>query len=89
MKSKRTKRFKVLFAALPVSAQRDANEAYRHFRTDPAHPGLHFRQVNESLAVYSARVGIHYRALAIRREDHWLWFWIGTHAEYDRLLDRM
>jgi hypothetical protein len=39
--------------------------------------------------VYAARVGLHYRALAIRKPDYWLWFWIGTHADYDKLLAQL
>jgi hypothetical protein len=37
--------------------------------------------------LYSARVGIHYRAFGLPRQDGVHWFWIGTHGEYDRLVD--
>ena len=89
MRSKRTKHFRALFAALPASVQHEANEAYRRFQADPMHPGLHFKPVKAHSLVYAARVGLHYRVLAIRRPEHWLWFWIGTHAEYDKLLARL
>jgi hypothetical protein len=36
--------------------------------------------------VWSARVGSRHRALAIEVDDGLVWFWIGSHAEYDRLL---
>ena len=36
--------------------------------------------------MYSARVGLHYRTLGLPREGGVHWFWIGTHAEYDRLV---
>lgn len=36
--------------------------------------------------IYSARVGLGYRALAVREGGTWIWFWIGNHADYDRLL---
>jgi hypothetical protein len=49
VKSKRTKRFRALFEALPASVQEEANEAYRHFQMDPTHPGLHFRPVQAHL----------------------------------------
>ncbi len=29
---------------------------------------------------------MHYRALAVRISDGLLWFWIGTHAEYDDIV---
>jgi hypothetical protein len=89
VRSKRTRRFRELFEALPAEVQREANAAYARFRQNPRHPGLHFTQVHGAQAVYSARVGLHYRALAVRQPDHWLWFWIGTHAEYDRLLAQL
>jgi hypothetical protein len=40
----------------------------------------------EAGKLYSARVGLHYRALGLPREEGVHWFWIGTHAEYDRLV---
>lgn len=89
MRSKRTKQFRALYQALPESVRQQANYAYHLFAADPSHPGLDFKQVSKKGPTYSARVGIHYRALAVRRVDHWLWFWIGRHAEYDKLLDQL
>jgi len=89
MRSKRTKRFRELFKALPADVQQQANEAYRRFQADPTHPGLEFKQVSGKGPTYSIRVGIHWRALAIRQPDYWLWFWIGPHAEYDRLVKQI
>ena len=42
-----------------------------------------------ALSFTKARVARSYRAPAIREGDHWIWFWIGTHADYDRLLSTM
>ena len=50
---------------------------------NPRHPSLHFKQVGRFWAV---RVGLHYRAVAVEHEDNMLWFWIGSHADYDKLL---
>jgi hypothetical protein len=86
VKSKRTKAFRDLFAALPESVQRDAEAAYRQFQVDPSHASLRFRPAQAHKDVYLLRVGLHYRALALRQPDCWIWFWIGTHAEYDKLL---
>jgi hypothetical protein len=30
-----------------------------------------------------------YRALGVREGDEIIWFWIGSHADYDRLLSRL
>jgi hypothetical protein len=89
MNSRTTRRFRQLFAALPAHIQRQAREAYRLFRLDPAHPGLHFKQVHPDPPMYSARVGISYRALGVRDGGTVVWFWIGSHAEYDRILDQL
>jgi len=37
-------------------------------------------------AFWSARVGIRHRALAVEDGEHLTWVWIGTHEEYDRLI---
>lgn len=89
MKSKRTRRFHALFKELPESVQQQANEAYRLFKANPSHPGLSFKQVSSKGPTYSARIGLHYRALAIRKSGYYLWFWIGTHADYDKILSRL
>ena len=87
MKSRRTPQFKSLYARLPDDVQHDADEAYRQFVADNNHPGLNFKHLFGPL--YSARVGRSHRALAGREGDTWVWFWIGTHGEYDKLLDSM
>lgn len=89
MRSKRTKQFREMFTSLPMDVQQQANKAYRQFLADTAYPGLEFKQVSSNGPIYSARIGIHYRALAIKRPDYWLWFWIGSHAEYDQLLKQI
>lgn len=78
-----------MVSELPAHVQRQARAAYRPFQADPAHPGLHFKQVNASPFMDSARVGISYRALRTRDGDKVVWFWIGSHAEYDHLLAQL
>lgn len=75
--------------ALPEHVQQRAREAYRQFKDDPAHPSLRFKQVHATRPVFSARVGLGYRALAVREGDVVIWFWIGSHADYDQLLRRL
>jgi len=86
MISRRTSAFRGLFTALPEQVKRDADAAYKRFKTDSEHPSLRFHRVRAQDSVYSIRVGRHYRALALRQPDCWLWFWSGTHADYDKLL---
>lgn len=85
MHSSATRRFWRLFGQLPQDVQRDAKRAYRLFRENPAHPGLRFKKLEGEDALYSARIVLDYRALAVRKGDRVVWYWIGTHAEYDRL----
>jgi hypothetical protein len=87
--SRTTRRFRELLAALPESVRRQARRAYHLFRTDPNHPGLRFKQVHPTPPTYSVRVGIGYRAVGVRDGDVIVWFWIGTHADYDGLVARL
>jgi hypothetical protein len=54
--------------------------------SDPHHPSLRFRKLEGSEDRFSLRVGDHYRALGKRTADTMIWVWIGTHADYDRLV---
>ena len=74
------------FANLPRKIQERARAAYRRFQTDPSHPGLQFKQLHSNAPLWSVRVTASYRAVGIRKDDEIVWFFIGTHAEYDRLL---
>ena len=89
MTSRTTERFRRAFADLPDHIQRRARQAYRQFQDDPTHPSLRFKQVHSTRPIYSARVGLGHRALAVRDGDVLIWFWIGTHADYDSLLRQL
>jgi hypothetical protein len=84
-----TAAFRKAFADLPEDIQARAREAFQLFSENPAHPSLQFKQVHDSRPIYSARVTLHYRALATRSGEDWVWFWIGSHADYDNLLKRL
>lgn len=86
IESRATRRFWRLFANLPDGVQQDAKRAYRLFRTNPAHPGLRFKKLEGEDDVYSARIGLEYRTLAVMTKNRVVWYWIGNHAEYDRLI---
>lgn len=86
MNSRTTRRFRELLAALPAQVRAQAREAYRLFQQNPHHPGLRFKQVHLEPPVYSARVGISYRAVGVLDGDTVVWYWIGSHADYDQLL---
>jgi mRNA-degrading endonuclease RelE of RelBE toxin-antitoxin system len=74
------------FAKLPQRIQERARTAYRLFKADPFHPGLQFKRLHATLPLWSVRVTDSYRAVGIRSDEEIVWFFIGTHADYDRLL---
>ena len=84
--SRTTRAFREAFASLPNDARRQAQRAYWLFLRDPRHPSLRFKKVDEEGDVYSVRIGLGYRALGVMEGAMVAWFWIGSHAECDRLL---
>jgi hypothetical protein len=52
-------------------------------------PSLQFKRIHQRDPIYSARVTRGYRALGLLEDDEIAWFWIGTHAAYDRLLENL
>jgi hypothetical protein len=87
VKSRTTTSFRKLFANLPKQVQEQARGAYRQFKQDPYYPSLRFKKVHPQLPIYSARISKNYRAVGQLDEDTIIWFWVGSHAEYDRLLE--
>jgi len=71
------------YESLPKAVQKTADRNYQLLKANPKHPSLHFKKIDR---FWSVRVGIHYRALAVKVEDGLLWVWIGSHADYDKLL---
>jgi hypothetical protein len=87
MISKATKDFWKEYGKLPDSIQQLARKSFKLFQTDPSHPSLHFKKVHEDPIVFSARVSIQYRALGVRQDDFIIWFWIGNHDQYQKLIN--
>lgn len=86
MTSLTTPRFWAAYRELPVEVRDAARKAYALFRENPQYPSLQFKKVHEREPVYSVRVTIAYRAVGLLENDTITWFWIGSHADYDRLL---
>ena len=81
--------FFATYRALPDSVRQQARQAYALFQQDPHHPSLRFRQVHPTRPIFSARVGLHYRAVGLRQDNDIWWFWIGSHTDYDHLLNQL
>lgn len=89
MNSRVTEDFVAFFARLPVTVQKQARKSYRLWRTNPSHPGLHFKSIKGHDDVYSVRVSLGWRAVGLLEEGTINWFWIGSHADYDKLLAQL
>jgi len=74
------------YRQLPQHVQELADENYELLKANPNHPSLHFKKVGRTKQLWSVRLGEHYRALDVEKPDGILWFWVGSHAEYDALL---
>ena len=75
-----------LYRRLPLHVQAAADKSYAILKSDPKHPSLRLKKIGD---LWSVRVGIHYRAIGMdapHMDNAILWFWIGPHAEYDRLV---
>lgn len=83
MKHRATPNFWYLYRQLPSDIQELADRCYELLQQDPKYPSLHFKKVGR---FWSVRIGLYYRAIAVERNSDIVWFWIGSHPEYDRLL---
>lgn len=89
MISHTTTRFRKTFAELPEEIRRQAKEAYKLFKRNPYHSSLRFKQVHPRKPIFSVRASLGYRAVGIKESDTIIWFWIGTHSDYDRVLSSL
>jgi hypothetical protein len=78
--------FVTAFRGLPANVKDVARKNYRLWKANPGHPSLQFKRVHPTEPIYSVRVGRGWRALGVMDDTSITWFWIGSHAEYDRLI---
>lgn len=83
MRHRASRRFWHSYDGLPPDVRRLADANYQLLKSDENHPSLQFKKVGRFRSV---RVGLHYRALGVEVGGDVVWFWIGHHAEYDRLV---
>ena len=84
MTSRGTEDFWELYHGLPPQTRNAARLAFQKFSNDPAHPSLQLERLRSDGRAWSVRITRNYRAVARRYDDDWLWFWIGSHTEFDR-----
>jgi hypothetical protein len=86
MKHRALPRFWQYYRQLPAPVQELADKNFELLKADPYHPSLHLKKVGKAKHLWSVRIGAHYRALGLDKSEGIVWFWIGPHAEYDKLL---
>lgn len=76
------------YRGLPQEIRGRADKQFSLLKANPQHPSLQLKKIGERHGheIWSARVTLNYRALAIRRPTGFLWFWIGDHRTYDSLI---
>lgn len=90
MNSELSTEFIRLFRQLPNRIQKTAKKNYRLWKQNPQHPSVEFKKLKTNTAVYSVRAGIGWRAVGVMKDsDTIVWFWIGSHADYDKLLNEL
>jgi mRNA-degrading endonuclease RelE of RelBE toxin-antitoxin system len=87
MNSKRSRRFKQLYRALPLEIRKLAKQQYQFWKNNPSHPSLHFKSIHpKHLNIWSVRIGENHRAIALWETETVEWIWIGSHEEYEKIL---
>ena len=86
MKSHLTKEFIKQFDILPERTRKLAIKNYKIWQDNPHHPSLNFKEIDPVNHIYSVRIGIGWRALGVVSDNTIIWFWIGSHSDYDKLI---
>ena len=88
MISHTTMRFRKAYEELPAEIRKQARQAYKLFLKNPHHPSLRFKSIHSTQPIFSVRIGLNYRAIGVRDDEDMVWYWIGSHAEYDKLIQQ-
>ena len=88
MRSFITDDFFKLYKTLPEQVKKLAKKSYAMWKEDPNHLSLQFKEIHKTEGLWSVRIGLHWRVLGLKEDDSIYWFWIGSHSEYDKLIDR-
>ena len=82
------KNFWKLYEKLPKNIKELSKKQYLLFTNDPYHASLHFKCVHSNKPIYSARINKDYRAVGVLSNSVIIWFWIGNHKDYEKLLKK-
>ncbi|MBC8182195.1 hypothetical protein H8E88_13875 [candidate division KSB1 bacterium] len=83
-------RFKKTFRSLPKEIKYKAKESYKLWKKNPYHKSLGFKSVHPSKPIYSVKITLNWRALGIKENNNAIsWFWIGSHEQYNKLINQL
>ena len=89
MKSVTTERFRKQYEQLPERIKKVAVESYEIWKENPKHPSLQFKKIHSKKFIYSVRITLGWRALGVLENNVMIWFWIGSHDEYEKMIDAL
>ena len=87
MISKTTTRFWEHYKKLPEEIK--SKKIFKLFQKDPYHPSLHFKRIHSRKPIFSVRITKDYRAIGVLDENEIIWFWIGNHEMYEKIIKRL
>ncbi|HPG40011.1 MAG TPA: hypothetical protein PLP19_09600 [bacterium] len=80
---KTSEKFRERYANLPHDIQELADKNFQLLKNDPRNPSLHFKKIGD---LWSVRIGLTYRVLAVQDGDDFIWVWIGSHDDYEKII---
>ncbi len=89
MNSYTTERFWNAYENLPQEVKSKARKAYKLFSRNSEHPSLRFKKVHPEENIYAVRINRNYRALGVKKGEDVIWFWIGSHDDYERMISKL
>lgn len=89
MISHTTESFRKLYDQLPPQIQVSAKKVFEKWQINPMHPSLRFKQVHPSKPIYSVRINRGWRAIGIKEDETLIWFWIGSHTDYEKSISKI
>jgi len=79
--------FRNCFKGLPKKIQKKAKENYKLWEIEPFNPILRFKQVHPTRPIWSIAIGYRWRALGLKNDNMISWFWIGSHEDYNNIIN--
>lgn len=84
MENRRTKSYWKCLDKLGVNIDALLERTYDTWLNEPQSNGLEFTFLHDDPLVARVRVGDHYRAIMVIDGETAVWFWIGTHEDYNK-----